>query len=102
MQLGDLCLGRSVWHTGLNGCSNQKDFGRAWQIACLTLARRAQVFPARGACLGALPLRGSPLVAGQGWVDLIDVLVTELGNQVDARDNYQFTPLHSGKAAALC
>ncbi len=32
----------------------------------------------------------------QGWVDLIDVLVAELGNQVDARDNYQFTPLHSG------
>lgn len=31
----------------------------------------------------------------QGWVDLIDVLITELGNQVDARDNYQFTPLHS-------
>ena len=32
----------------------------------------------------------------QGWVELIDVLVSELGNQVDARDNYQFTPLHSG------
>ena len=35
------------------------------------------------------------LCAVQGWVELIDVLIRELGNQVDARDNYQFTPLHS-------
>lgn len=41
----------------------------------------------------------------QGWVDLIEVLVRELGNQVDSRDNYQFTPLHSaangGHVAAI-
>jgi cytohesin len=35
------------------------------------------------------------VAAEQGWVELIDVLVGELGNAVDARDNYQFTPLHS-------
>ena len=31
----------------------------------------------------------------QGWVDLIDLLVRELHNQMDAQDHYQFTPLHS-------
>lgn len=35
------------------------------------------------------------LLLWQGWVELIDVLVSELGGQVDAKDNYQFTPLHS-------
>lgn len=38
-------------------------------------------------------------------MELIDVLIRELGNQVDARDNYQFTPLHSaangGHVAAI-
>lgn len=46
--------------------------------------------------------RAAPL---QGWVELIEVLVRELGNQVDCRDNYQFTPLHSaangGHVAAI-
>ena len=37
------------------------------------------------------------VAAEQGWVELVEVLVQELGNQVDARDNYQFTPLHSGE-----
>jgi hypothetical protein len=45
------------------------------------------------------------VAAEQGWVDLIQVLISELGNQVDARDNYQFTPLHSaangGHVAAI-
>lgn len=45
------------------------------------------------------------VAAEQGWVDLIDVLVQEFGNAVDARDNYQFTPLHSaangGHVAAI-
>lgn len=36
------------------------------------------------------------VAAEQGWVELVEVLVRELGNQADARDNYQFTPLHSG------
>ena len=31
----------------------------------------------------------------QGWVDLIELLVKELHNQMDAQDQYQFTPLHS-------
>ena len=35
------------------------------------------------------------VAAEQGWVELLEVLIGELGNQVDARDNYQFTPLHS-------
>ena len=45
------------------------------------------------------------VAAEQGWVDLLDVLVTDLGNPVDSRDNYQFTPLHSaangGHVAAI-
>ena len=47
----------------------------------------------------------SPLPGPQGWTELIEVLVTELGNAPDARDSYQFTPLHSaangGHVAAL-
>lgn len=35
------------------------------------------------------------VAAEQGWVELIDVLVRDLGAAADARDNYQFTPLHS-------
>ena len=35
------------------------------------------------------------VAAEQGWVDLIRILVTELGCRVDSRDTYQFTPLHS-------
>ena len=43
----------------------------------------------------ACAVRATLFGAVQGWVELIDVLIRELGNQVDARDNYQFTPLHS-------
>ena len=35
------------------------------------------------------------VAAEQGWVELLDVLVTQLGNAVDSKDNYEFTPLHS-------
>jgi ankyrin repeat protein len=35
------------------------------------------------------------VAAEQGWVELVEVLIGEFGAQVDARDNYQFTPLHS-------
>lgn len=31
----------------------------------------------------------------QGWVDLIRVLVQDLGNKVDTADRHMFTPLHA-------
>lgn len=45
-------------------------------------------------CLVSKRLKHTVLVA-QGWVDLIELLVRELHNQMDAQDQYQFTPLHS-------
>ncbi|GMH39508.1 hypothetical protein BSKO_07406 [Bryopsis sp. KO-2023] len=35
------------------------------------------------------------VAAEQGWVGLIEVLVMELGSDVDSRDTCKFTPLHS-------
>jgi len=35
------------------------------------------------------------VAAEQGWAELIEILVTELGCRVDSKDNYQFTPLHA-------
>ena len=48
---------------------------------------------------GALPACSLPDATcqsyGQGWAELLEVLVKELGDRVDAPDSYQFTPLHS-------
>ncbi|KAK9806010.1 hypothetical protein WJX73_004689 [Symbiochloris irregularis] len=84
------------------GCSAEvKDRDGCTPLYCAAAWNRVEAVKTLAA-LGCSPSLQSEegrmsvhVAAEQGWTDLIDVLVTDMHNQVDCADGCKFTPLHS-------